>query len=48
MFAIEAESEQAVHDRPAADNWTADGMLRTASVEAWEVLGRPKASVTRA
>jgi hypothetical protein len=36
MFAIEAESEQAVHDRPA-DNWTADGMLRTASVEAWEV-----------
>jgi uncharacterized protein YciI len=38
MFAIEAESEQAVQDRLAADNWTANGMLRTVSVEAWEVL----------
>jgi uncharacterized protein YciI len=44
LHVVEAPSEQAVHDRLARDNWTANGMLTTVSVERWTILldGREK------
>ena len=38
LHVVEAESEDAVHERLAADNWTQDGKLETVSVERWTVL----------
>ena len=38
LLIFAAESEQAIKDRLAEDPWTLQGMLRTASVERWEIL----------
>jgi uncharacterized protein YciI len=38
LHIVEAESEQAVRDRLAQDPWEAMGMLRTQSVDPWQVL----------
>jgi uncharacterized protein YciI len=38
LHIVDAPSEEAVHARLADDNWTANGMLETASVERWTVL----------
>jgi uncharacterized protein YciI len=37
LLAIEAEDEEAIHARLAADVWTASGMLTTVSVEPWTI-----------
>jgi uncharacterized protein len=44
LHVISAESEQAVRDRLAEDNWSQNGMLTIKSVEEWTVLldGRAK------
>ena len=39
MHVVEAESEEAVRERFAADPWP-DGMLNVASVTPWEILLR--------
>ncbi|HEX6014080.1 MAG TPA: YciI family protein [Geminicoccaceae bacterium] len=38
MLVVDADSEDAVHARLAADPWTGMGLLRTASVTPWEIL----------
>jgi len=38
LHIVRAQSEQAVHDRLAADNWTRDGKLETVSVEGFTAL----------
>ena len=38
VHVIEAPSKDAVLERLAEDNWTADGKLETVSIEAWTVL----------
>jgi uncharacterized protein YciI len=38
LHVVEAPSKEAVHERLADDNWTANGMLETVSVEGWTVL----------
>jgi len=38
LLAVDASSEEAVHERLAQDNWTANGMLRTVSVEGWTIF----------
>ena len=38
LHIVRAESEQAVHDRLAEDNWTQLGMLETVSVEGFTAL----------
>jgi uncharacterized protein YciI len=38
LHVVEAPSQEAVHERLADDNWTANGMLETVSVEGWTVL----------
>jgi uncharacterized protein YciI len=38
LHAIWAESEDAVRERLAADNWAENGMLSIKSVEPWTVL----------
>jgi uncharacterized protein YciI len=38
LHIVDAPSAEAVHARLADDNWTATGMLETASVEGWTVL----------
>jgi uncharacterized protein YciI len=38
LLVVDAPSEQAVHDRLAADNWTVNGMLTTLGVERWTIL----------
>jgi uncharacterized protein len=38
LHIVDAPSEAAVHTRLADDNWTANGMLETVSVERWTVL----------
>ena len=38
LHAISAESEQAVRDRLAADNWARNGMLTIKSIEPWTIL----------
>ncbi len=38
LHAIRADSEQAVRDRLAQDNWAANGMLTITSIEPWTVL----------
>ncbi len=35
---VDAPSKEAIHERLAQDNWTANGMLTTTSVEGWTVL----------
>jgi len=40
LLIVEAPSEQAVHTRLAEDNWTANGMLETVSVEGWTIFLR--------
>jgi hypothetical protein len=43
LHAVVAESEQAVRERLAHDNWARNGMLRVLSIEPWTVLlGRPE------
>ncbi|HYW26260.1 MAG TPA: YciI family protein [Terriglobales bacterium] len=44
LHVVEAESRDAIHERLAADPWTANGMLRTVRVEQWTILldGRGK------
>jgi uncharacterized protein YciI len=37
LLAVEAEDEEEIHARLAADPWTASGMLRTVSVEQWTI-----------
>ncbi len=43
LLVVAAPSEEAIHERLAADNWTQNGMLTTTSVERWTILldGRP-------
>jgi uncharacterized protein YciI len=38
LHVVEAPSKEAIHERLAADNWTANGMLETVSVERWTIL----------
>jgi uncharacterized protein YciI len=38
LHVVEAPSKEAVHERLADDNWTANGMLETVSVEGWTIL----------
>lgn len=38
MLIIAAESEQAIERRLADDPWTSMGLLRTVSIEPWEIL----------
>jgi uncharacterized protein YciI len=38
LLIVDAESEEAIHERLAADPWTPTGFLRTVGVERWEVL----------
>ena len=38
LLIVDAPSEQAIHDRLAADPWTPTGFLRVVGVERWEVL----------
>jgi uncharacterized protein YciI len=38
LHVVEAPSNEAVHERLADDNWTANGMLETVSVEGWTIL----------
>jgi uncharacterized protein YciI len=38
LHIVEAESEDAIHERLAADPWTANGMLATMRIERWTVL----------
>lgn len=38
LHIVDAPSQEAVHARLAEDNWTANGMLATVSVERWTVL----------
>ncbi len=38
LLVVDAPSEQAVHDRLAEDPWSANGMLRSVSVERWTIL----------
>ena len=38
LHAISAESEQAVRDRLAEDNWAQNGMLTIMSIEPWTIL----------
>jgi uncharacterized protein YciI len=38
LHAVMAESEEAVRQRLAQDNWAQSGMLTVASVEAWTIL----------
>jgi uncharacterized protein YciI len=46
LHAISAESEQAVRERLAADNWARNGMLTIESIEPWTILldGRDSAA----
>jgi uncharacterized protein YciI len=47
LLICDAPSEEAVHERLAQDNWTANGMLTTTSVQRWTILldGRSAAHV---
>lgn len=38
LHIVDADSEQAVRERLAQDNWHRNGMLRIKSVEGWTVL----------
>jgi uncharacterized protein YciI len=38
LHIVRAESKDAIHARLAEDNWTANGMLETVTVERWTVL----------
>jgi uncharacterized protein YciI len=38
LHIVEAESEDAIHERLADDPWTPNGMLSTVRVERWTVL----------
>jgi uncharacterized protein YciI len=40
LLIVDAESEEAVHDRLAADTWAPMDVLRVTSVERWEILLR--------
>jgi hypothetical protein len=38
LLVVDAPSREAIHARLAKDNWTANGMLVTTSIERWTVL----------
>jgi uncharacterized protein YciI len=38
LLIVHAASEEAIHERLAADPWTPTGFLRVVGVERWEVL----------
>ena len=38
LHVVDAPSEDAIHARLAQDNWTANGMLTTKSIERWTIL----------
>lgn len=38
LHAIQAQSEDAVRERLAEDNWAQNGMLKIKSIEAWTIL----------
>jgi len=38
LLVVNAPSEEAVRERLAADNWTANGMLTTVAIERWTIL----------
>lgn len=38
LWVVEAESEDAIHERLAEDPWAESGMLRPARIERWTVL----------
>ena len=38
LHVIRADSEQAVRDRLAQDNWAVEGMLTIISIEPWTIL----------
>ena len=38
LLIVEADTEEAVHARLAADPWTPMGLLHVATIEPWEVL----------
>jgi uncharacterized protein YciI len=38
LHVVDAPSEETIRARLAEDNWTANGMLETVSVERWTIL----------
>ena len=43
LLVVDAESEEAIHERLAADPWAPTGLLRIAAVDHWEILlGEPE------
>ena len=38
LLIVDGTSEEALHERLAEDNWTANGMLTTVRVERWTIL----------
>jgi len=38
LLVIDAESEEAIHQRLAADPWTTMRLLRVTRIEPWEIL----------
>lgn len=38
LWIVEADSEDAIHERMAKDPWAANGMLRPVRIERWTVL----------
>jgi uncharacterized protein YciI len=38
LFVVDAESEQAIETRLAADPWTPMGLVRIAAIERWQIL----------
>ncbi len=38
LLVVDAPSRQTIHERLAEDNWAANGMLTTTSVERWTIL----------
>jgi uncharacterized protein YciI len=38
LLVIEAESKDEINERLAEDNWSANGMLTTTSIEGWTTL----------
>jgi uncharacterized protein YciI len=40
MFAVEAPSAEAIHERLAADPWVPTGQLTTVEIQPWQILLR--------
>jgi uncharacterized protein YciI len=44
LLVIEADSEEEIHERLAADPWVPLDLLRVATIEPWEILLRSSGS----